>query len=55
MEWIRRSTWAVSTYFGQFPVRQVGLLVVAGDSTRIGSGPLMDSRIPPFAFMWAAG
>jgi hypothetical protein len=28
----------VSTYFGQFPVRQVGLLVVADDSTRIGGG-----------------
>jgi hypothetical protein len=38
MEWIRRSAWAVSTYFGQFPVRQVGLLVIADDSTRIGSG-----------------
>jgi hypothetical protein len=34
MEWIRRSTWAVSTYFGQFPVRQVGLLVIADDCTR---------------------
>ncbi len=38
MEWIRRSAWAVSTYFGQFPVRQVGLLVIADDSTRIGGG-----------------
>jgi hypothetical protein len=28
----------VSTYFGQFPVRQVGLLVIADDSSRIGSG-----------------
>jgi hypothetical protein len=38
IEWIRRSAWAVSTYFGQFPVRQVGLLVIADDSSRIGSG-----------------
>jgi hypothetical protein len=38
MEWIRCSAWAVSTYFGQFPVRQVGLLVIADDSTRIGGG-----------------
>ena len=38
MEWIRKSAGAVSTYFGQFPVRQVGLLVVADDSTAISGG-----------------
>jgi hypothetical protein len=38
MEWIRKSAWAVSTYFGQFPVRQVGLLVIADDGTGISGG-----------------
>ena len=38
MEWIRKSAEAVSRYFGQFPVRQVGLLVIADDSTAISGG-----------------
>lgn len=36
--WIRRSAEAVSTYFGRFPVEQVGLLVIADDGSRIGPG-----------------
>jgi len=38
MMWIRTSARAVSTYFGQFPVHQVGLLVIADDSARISGG-----------------
>ena len=38
MEWIRSGARAVTTYFGRFPVRHVGLLVIADDSTRISSG-----------------
>ena len=38
MAWIRSSAGAVTAYFGQFPVRQVGLLVIADDSARIGGG-----------------
>jgi hypothetical protein len=38
MEWIRRSAWAVSTYFGQFPVHRVGLLVIADEGARISGG-----------------
>jgi hypothetical protein len=30
-DWINASARAVTTYFGRFPVRHVGLLVVAGD------------------------
>jgi hypothetical protein len=37
-DWINASARAVTTYFGRFPVRHVGLLVVAGDGSRIGSG-----------------
>ncbi len=38
LDWIRRSAEAVSTYFGHFPVREVGLLVIADDSTAISGG-----------------
>ncbi len=38
MDWIRSSARAVTTYFGRFPVRHVGLLVIADDSARISSG-----------------
>lgn len=38
MEWIRKSAWAVSTYFGQFPVRQVSLLVIADDGAGVSGG-----------------
>lgn len=38
MAWIRRSAQSVTAYFGRFPVRRVGLLVIADDSARIGSG-----------------
>jgi hypothetical protein len=36
--WIRASAQAVTTYFGRFPVKQVGILVLASDGTRIGPG-----------------
>lgn len=38
MEWIGSSARAVTTYFGRFPVRHVGLLVIADDGDRISSG-----------------
>jgi hypothetical protein len=38
LAWIRRCAEAVSTYFGQFPVAHVGLLVISGDGHKIGSG-----------------
>jgi len=38
LTWIRRSAEAVSTYFGRFPVRRVGLLVVLDDGERINTG-----------------
>jgi len=38
MAWIQMSARAVTKYFGRFPVRHVGLLVVAEDGARIGSG-----------------
>jgi hypothetical protein len=38
LAWIRSSAQAMTTYFGQFPVHQVGLLVIADDSARIGGG-----------------
>ena len=37
MEWIRSSARAITTYFGQFPVKHVGLLVIADDGNRISS------------------
>jgi hypothetical protein len=36
--WVRKSAEAVTTYFGGFPVKTVGLLVIAGDGKRIGGG-----------------
>ncbi len=36
LAWIRRSAVAVSTYFGRFPVKRVGILVVAEDGDRVG-------------------
>jgi len=38
MAWINKSAVAVSTYFGNFPVRQTGLLIVAQDGDRVGHG-----------------
>jgi hypothetical protein len=38
LAWIRRSATAVTTYFGRFPVRRVGLLVIVEDSGRLGPG-----------------
>jgi hypothetical protein len=38
LSWIRTSAMAVTTYFGRFPVSHVGLLVIADDGDRIGSG-----------------
>jgi hypothetical protein len=38
LAWIRRCAEAVSTYFGQFPVAHVGLLVITGDGQKIGAG-----------------
>jgi predicted metalloprotease with PDZ domain len=38
LAWIHKSAVAVSTYFGRFPVSQVGLLVIADDGGAIGSG-----------------
>ncbi|HEY9133100.1 MAG TPA: hypothetical protein VIM98_15210 [Dyella sp.] len=38
LAWIRRSATAVTTYFGRFPVRRVGLLVIAEVGSRIGPG-----------------
>jgi hypothetical protein len=36
--WIRMSATAVTTYFGRFPVKRVGLLVIADDGDRIRAG-----------------
>ncbi|HEX7816368.1 hypothetical protein, partial [Dyella sp.] len=36
--WIQRSAMAVVTYFGRFPVRHVGLLVIAEEGGRLGPG-----------------
>src|SRR5271168_3834829 len=38
LAWIRTSATAVTTYFGRFPVSHVGLLVIADDGDKIGSG-----------------
>jgi hypothetical protein len=38
LAWIRRCAEAVSTYFGRFPVARAGLLVIAVDGRKIGSG-----------------
>ncbi len=38
LAWIRTSAIAVTTYFGRFPVAHVGLLVIADDGGKIGSG-----------------
>lgn len=38
LAWIRTSATAVTTYFGHFPVSHVGLLIIADDSDKIGSG-----------------
>lgn len=38
LDWIRNSARAVTTYFGRFPVGHVGLLVIADNGDRIGSG-----------------
>jgi len=36
LAWVRRSGTAVATYFGRFPVRHLGLLIVAEDSAKVG-------------------
>ena len=36
LAWVRRSGIAVTTYFGRFPVRNLGLLIIAEDSAKIG-------------------
>ena len=38
MAWIGKSATAVTTYFGRFPVRHVGLLVIAEDGGHVGPG-----------------
>jgi hypothetical protein len=38
LAWIQRCAEAVSTYFGRFPVARAGLLVIAVDGRKIGSG-----------------
>ncbi|MEP7042132.1 MAG: hypothetical protein ABI843_03665 [Dokdonella sp.] len=38
MNWIRMSATAVTTYFGRFPVKHVGILVIADDGDRIRAG-----------------
>ncbi|HLW24309.1 MAG TPA: hypothetical protein VKT22_08125 [Steroidobacteraceae bacterium] len=38
LDWINRSAQAVSVYFGHFPVKQVGVLIVATDGAEIGGG-----------------
>jgi hypothetical protein len=38
LKWIRMSATAVTTYFGRFPVKHVGLLVIAYDGDRIRAG-----------------
>src|SRR5205085_8756531 len=38
MGWIGESARAVTTYFGRFPVAQVGILVIGGDGADIGAG-----------------
>ena len=38
MAWIRKSATAVTTYFGRFPVRHVGLLVIAEEGGHVGPG-----------------
>jgi hypothetical protein len=36
--WIHKSAVAVATYFGRFPVRRLGLLVIGEDGDRVGHG-----------------
>jgi len=38
LKWIETSALAVTRYFGRFPVRRVGILVVAEDGARVVSG-----------------
>jgi len=38
LAWILRCAEAVSTYFGRFPVSRAGLLVIAVDGRKVGSG-----------------
>lgn len=38
LRWIRRSAEAVATYFGRFPVDEVGILIVASAGTRVVTG-----------------
>ncbi len=38
LRWVRRSAEAVTTYFGRFPVDQVGVLVVASAGSRVVTG-----------------
>jgi hypothetical protein len=42
--WIRTSAQAVTTYFGRFPVKRVGILIVAMDNARIGGGTTFGFR-----------
>ncbi|PWR19854.1 hypothetical protein [Zavarzinia compransoris] len=38
LDWLRRAATAASTYFGRFPVDEVGILVVADDGDRVRTG-----------------
>jgi hypothetical protein len=44
LDWVNRSAQAVTVYFGRFPVKQVGILVVAEDGARIGGGTTFGFR-----------
>jgi predicted metalloprotease with PDZ domain len=38
MRWVRGSAASVATYFGSFPVKHLGLLIIAGEGARVGGG-----------------
>lgn len=43
--WITRSAQAVSTYFGRFPVREMGIVIVAQDGRGVGHGVTYGSGV----------
>lgn len=46
LRWIETSATALATYFGRYPTRQLGLLIVADDGDRIGHGTTYGYRGP---------
>lgn len=54
LPWVRRSADAIATYFGRFPVDEVGILIVASTGNRVVTGTTYGYGSLPSGCRWAA-